>query len=126
MSNLPNSQTDNDINNSNDVISIKPGSIFGAAGAESSFVSESPAPPETPKSPEAFTPVPAPIPPKFEEKVEATVPIEETEPVQNVVDKTDQITTLHDIQKTEDKLTEEADEEEEHFIEEVEKHHGDL
>jgi len=43
-----------------------------------------------------------------------------------VVDKTDQITSLHEIKKPMDKLTEEADDEEERFIEEVEKQHGHL
>jgi len=42
------------------------------------------------------------------------------------VDKTDKITSLHEIKSSTDKLTVEADEEEERFIEEVEKHHGDL
>ena len=138
MSNLPNSQIDNNIDDINDskkdgesVISIKPGSIFGTAGkpaigAESGFVPETPTPSEIQKSPETIVPVPAPKPPVFEEEVETSDPLTETKPLKNVADKTDEITTLHDIQKTEDKLTKKADEEEEHFIEEVEMHHGDL
>jgi hypothetical protein len=43
-----------------------------------------------------------------------------------IVDKSDELTEEHHIDRPGDKLTKEADEEEEHFIEEVEKHHGHL
>ncbi len=134
MSNLPNSQptvnNSPDDNASDDVISIKPGSIFGipTAGAESGFIPETVPSPEIQKSPET---IPTPAPPQPQPKISKDevvkpTPIEETAPVQNVVDQTDKLSTLHDIGNTQDKLTREADEEEEHFIEEVEKHHGDL
>ena len=140
MSKLPNTQPpinndsindapDGALDDGNSVISIKPGSIFGGSSGttEGGFIPETPAPPETQKSPESI-PTPTPPQPKKPEKSveEAPTPIEQTEPTQNVVDKTEQITTLHEIKSTKDKLTKEADEEEEHFIEEVEKHHGNL
>lgn len=40
-----------------------------------------------------------------------------------VIDKSHEPLTLHSVEKTGDKLTRDADEEEERFIEEVEKHH---
>ncbi|MBP7928175.1 hypothetical protein KAZ57_03440 [Patescibacteria group bacterium] len=43
---------------------------------------------------------------------------------QQVVDKTEELTSLHHIQSTKDPLTQVADKEEEEFIEEIEKHHG--
>ena len=139
MSKLPNTQppTNDDsvtgapngvLDDDNSVIPVKSGGIFGGKPtAESSFIPETPAPSETQKSPESIpTPTP-PQPKEFKKSTEeALPPIEQTEPIQNVVDKTEQITTLHEIKSTKDKLTKEADEEEEHFIEEVEKHHGDL
>ena len=55
-----------------------------------------------------------------------SIPQDSTDKTPRVVDKTDEITSLHEIKSSPDKLTTEADEEEERFIEEVEKHHGDL
>ncbi len=107
-------------------------------GSESGVFPESTPAPETAPSPETQTP-PETLKPKEEipvpapKTVKPTPPLEvpkdgEVEPPQvpNVVDKTDQVTSLHEIKEPKDKLTEEADEEEEHFIEEVEKHHGNL
>ncbi len=55
-------------------------------------------------------------PPEAAQKPEGKTP--------NIVDQTDTLTNMKHIKKPGDKLTEEADVEEERFIEEVEKHHG--
>ncbi len=107
-------------------------------GSEGGALPERVSTPETPSSSETQTPseslrskekIPIPTP----EPAPSTPPLEtpkdgvvESVEVPNVVDKTDEITSLHEIKKPMDKLTKEADEEEEHFIEEVEKHHGNL
>ncbi len=134
MSNLPNAPLDNvpDDNTDDNTISVRPGSAF-----EKGFVPKAPEKPEIPAilaSPET-QPAPEiqPVPqsplynePKNEQLPSEPAPIPTPPPTQSVVDKTEQITSLHEIKSTEDELTKEADEEEEHFIEEVEKQHGDL
>ena len=133
MSNLPNSQIDD----SSGINPVEPNNTtsdptstptpLGTTNVERGYIPETPRPSETILPPENLQP---PVPPKSvepEKSVEETLlSVEQTTPVTEVADKTDQITTLHEIKETKDKLTEEADEEEEHFIEEVEKHHGDL
>ncbi len=70
----------------------------------------------------AKTPVPQS---RLEEEQSITLSDVATKPIQaKVVDKSEEPLHLHPINQTPDKLTEEADKEEEHFIEEVEKHHG--
>ncbi len=88
-----------------------------AAPSEELFSLENLKTPEIPKQQETKAPVANINTPSANEPVSDT---------QAIVDKTEKITHLHHIAGTNDKLTEEADEEEEHFIEEVEKHHGDL
>mgnify|MGYP001488050299 CR=1 FL=1 len=92
---------------------------------ESSFSSEKIPTPENITSPENL-PVPKPEIQQTPETSTDTIAQANKERVEKVVDKTSEITTLHDIKPTKDKLTIEADEEEERFIEEVEKHHGKL
>lgn len=118
---------------------IDPGSsgstIKGSEGGvfpESASVPETPSSPETQTSPE-IQKLPEKLTGPIPKTAQAAPPLEvpkngAVEPTQipNIVDKTDQLTTLHEIKEPKDKLTKEADEEEEHFIEEVEKHHGDL
>jgi hypothetical protein len=82
--------------------------------------------PEVESSPEIQeTPKPAPqIPKPTGYKEENTKEAPPPEPVvENVVNRTDEVTTLHPIKKPTNKLTEEADKEEEEFIEKVEAAH---
>jgi len=107
-------------------------------GSEGSTIPEGSPTPETPSSsevqtsPESLTSqekIPIPSPKAAQSPSQLEVPrdsVVEPAQVQNVVDRTDQVTSLHEIKEPKDKLTEEADDEEEHFIEEVEKHHGNL
>lgn len=128
MSDLPHAQpiyNDDDVNH--DGASVAPSGSFGEkAPVESSFSPEISKPQEILKNPES---IPIPNPPQID-PVKKDLPLNTVADTQHVtkkvVDKTDQITTLHEIDDTRDKLTKEADDEEEHFIEEVEKHHGNL
>jgi len=110
---------------------VTPSSSFGESAEmrttiESSFSPESAKPTETLKSPESI-PVPKPETVKETEiSTNSSIQQNQTDSTKHVVDKTNQITTLHDIKPTKDKLTLNADEEEERFIEEVERHHGNL
>ena len=105
--------------------------------------SENPLIPETPISEEQTTPVETLSMPEIQVAPEIptsaagtqtpTQPEDDlpeqfkvTEPVPKVVDRTEQITELHQIDQPGDALTKEADEEEKKFIEEVEKHHGNI
>ena len=92
---------------------------------EPSFSPEKAPAPETLPSPENI-PIPKPESQKETKETPITAEGNNQEKIKNVVDKTSEITTLHDVAPTKDKLTIEADEEEERFIEEVEKHHGKL
>lgn len=126
MSNLPqdpNSPVTSD--NDQDVTVSGKGPESGAIGVER------PTPPEVQKPPETIsslekTPVPKPAGQEPPAPQQGPQTENATEDPPKVVDKTDEITTLHEIKDSKDKLTKEADEEEEHFIEEVEKHHGRL
>ena len=82
--------------------------------------------PEIPKTPEApsLNEQISTITPEKGEKITTLYEVVENTP--QIVDKTDKPTEVHEVKKPGDKLTKEADEEEEHFIEEVEKHHGNL
>ncbi|MFC1622248.1 hypothetical protein ACFL13_02640 [Patescibacteria group bacterium] len=83
--------------------------------------------PETAPAPEI--PLPPPPPPakqddnKNDQKDSDDIK-QDPSPPKNVVDKTDTLTTLHEIKKPTDSLTDFADDEEEEFIKEVEEHHG--
>ena len=92
-------------------------------GPESAPTPESLPPKETLPSTESK---PSPkIPTPIEQTPIKSVEQEKEKPPQ-VVDKTGTPTDTHHLEKPGDKLTKEADEEEERFIEEVEKHHGSL
>lgn len=134
MSDLPYAQPifsddpkNDDQNNNMDSVPTGSGSSFSEKPpVESSFSPETNPDSEKLRSPENI-PVPKPEIKKIPEAEKEILPTpEKNDEVENVVDKTSEITTLHDIKPTKDKLTIEADEEEERFIEEVEKHHGNL
>jgi|GEM_PF-3617888 len=87
---------------------------------------------EVPTQPETYDPLenmPPPVPQNLTDDTSSdSTPKSAKKPrsQSSVVDKTDQLTSLHEIKIPKDNLTKEADEEEERFIEEVEKHHGHL
>lgn len=135
MDNLPNSKQDNQsqppqsqpVNNGPiyDTPS-KPG--INKPFGESSFVSETPKTPEKMKNTEVipnpeFGPKPGEKEQTQEDQNEIATLAKDPEEAK-VVDKTDQITTLHDIKNSTDSLTIKADKDEEEFIEGVEKRHG--
>lgn len=87
--------------------------------------SENQKPAETLPTIEKETPIPMPTAAQLQQEPNTiVVPIQNTQEPPKVVDNTDKITTLHHVVDTTDNLTKEADQDEEHFIEEVEKHHG--
>jgi len=117
-----------DPNTSGSALKGSEGGVF----QESTTTPKAPSSPEAQPSPEILNSqenIPVPSPETAQTASPLEVPkdgaIKPTQ-IQNVVDKTDQLTSLHEIKKPKDKLTKEADDEEEHFIEEVEKHHGNL
>jgi len=119
MSNLPDDQTPN--------IPIAKNPEGQPAG-ESVPIFETPSTHEQAPSAEINVPIPTPDNTPTSSATPQSVASSKTAPntAARVVDKTDKITSLHEIKSSTDKLTVEADEEEERFIEEVEKHHGDL
>lgn len=81
---------------------------------------------EVQKSGEIPKPVvetPQPNAPKPQTQLSGSSPNTTAEDL-NVVDRTSEITSLHDIKKPRDKITDRADEEETDFIEKVEAAHG--
>lgn len=128
MSDLPNDPNPSSPADKDQVfpVSGSKGPEGGALGEGSASVEKQPEP-ETLKSPEKV-PTPKPTPEENEEETVSDIVPETptTEGSPKIVDKTDELTSLHQIKEPQDKLTKEADEEEERFIEEVEKHHGDV
>ena len=82
-------------------------------------------PEEKLRAPETEAPIPMPTAAQLQDDPTAVVvPVDTKKEDPKVVDKTETLTTLHHVVDTPDVLTKEADKDEEHFIEEVEKHHG--
>lgn len=137
MNNLPN---DNDITNNQapSLDDLNP-SVPSANTPESMPVAEAPKSPEAAPTPE-IPPVEEKLPsledlksPELQQQPkDRTITPEELATVEvpvnedTIKDLTDQVTQLHELTQTKDKITQKADDEEEHFIEEVEKHHGNL